>query len=745
MFTDIVGYTKLMGEDEEKAFELLNKNRQVQRPIIERYNGRLLKEIGDGVLASFPTVSEAVYCAGTIQKACENEPDLTLRIGIHLGEVVFEGDDVFGDGVNIASRLEPLAPIGGILVSESVNRNLGNKKGIETTFVREEPLKNVKDPVKIYKVNVESVEKADPHVKDSRSVEIPAGQGAIRNRRKLIIGAVAMGLVTIAGWWYFQLNPPNGVDEQYSLGDSRIAILPYENNTNDPNLDVLGEMAADWIIQGLMSWDEIKVVSFETVQDHVQLASMSNLGMFAERTGAEKIVKGRYYLQGDELIFHSQLIDVESGVIELALPEVRGSSENVEGIVEDLRQRILTMFIAESDVGSESFRQTPPRYEAYEYFRRGWKIFGEDYDEALRLLGRAIQLDSNFYFAYGVAIPSYANQGKMKEADSVFQLAEKLVESLSGYDRLWREMFRAFVTRDIHDNYEAAKKIFEKDPRHWLANYHMGLYASRLNKPMEGIEYFSYIKPANISYDLFMETWWNRIYAYDLIRLERYEEAIDVLSYVPDNLTSNQHYDVLSIAYILHGDEALLGPMLAKMENENFSWEEITYRYIHIIRAYLLAKDHLKNKEWVQRTFQRIEEAEASGDKPRLLVKADANYFAKNYQTAIDLYKAASLSEPVAWLPRARMGCAYARLGMNETANRIITELGETITLGTQGHHEYGMAMIYAALGKKDHTVDLLKDGFEAGRGFNMYSYDLDPELLPLHGYPPYEEFVRPK
>ena len=158
MFTDLVGYTSLMGEDEEKALELLKKNRQVQRPIIEKYNGRWLKEIGDGVLASFPSVSEAVYCAGTIQKACEDEPDLKLRIGIHLGEVVFESEDVFGDGVNIASRLEPLAPIGGILVSESVHKNILNKKGIESEFVREEHLKNVKEPVRIYELKVEGVE-----------------------------------------------------------------------------------------------------------------------------------------------------------------------------------------------------------------------------------------------------------------------------------------------------------------------------------------------------------------------------------------------------------------------------------------------------------------------------------------------------------------------------------------------------------------------------------------------------------
>jgi adenylate cyclase len=120
MFTDIVGYTALMGEDEQKAFELLHRNRHLQKPIIERFGGTWIKEIGDGVLASFHTVTDAVMCATEIQKACNDIDDLKLRIGIHLGEVVFEDNDVFGDGVNIASRLQALAPIGGIWISEAV-------------------------------------------------------------------------------------------------------------------------------------------------------------------------------------------------------------------------------------------------------------------------------------------------------------------------------------------------------------------------------------------------------------------------------------------------------------------------------------------------------------------------------------------------------------------------------------------------------------------------------------------------
>src|SRR4026208_2451041 len=152
MFTDIVGYTALMGKNEEKAFALLQKNRQIHKPLIEHYKGKLLKEIGDGILASFPTVSDAVYCALEICNKAEKEGEYRLRIGVHLGEVVFEKHDVFGDGVNIASRIQSIASEGEILVSESVYRNIANKKGLQVEFLREENLKNVDTPIKISRV-----------------------------------------------------------------------------------------------------------------------------------------------------------------------------------------------------------------------------------------------------------------------------------------------------------------------------------------------------------------------------------------------------------------------------------------------------------------------------------------------------------------------------------------------------------------------------------------------------------------
>jgi class 3 adenylate cyclase/dienelactone hydrolase len=178
MFTDIVGYTAMMGHNEKNAFDLLRKNRHLQKPLIEKYGGLYIKELGDGTLASFSTVIDAVNCACLMIKGCEQTDGLQLRIGIHLGDVIFENNDVFGDSVNIAARLQALAPPGGIWISESVHKNISNKQGIISTFVREETLKNVKDPVNIYEVDINSFheETSAPVRMKSMLAEAPALQ-----------------------------------------------------------------------------------------------------------------------------------------------------------------------------------------------------------------------------------------------------------------------------------------------------------------------------------------------------------------------------------------------------------------------------------------------------------------------------------------------------------------------------------------------------------------------------------------
>lgn len=152
MFTDIVGYTSLMADDETSALRMLDKQRELLQPLIESHNGQWHKEMGDGTLSSFTSAADAVHSAIEIQNQCRDSSGFKLRIGIHLGDVVFSEADVFGDGVNIAARIEPLAEPGGIAVSGSVFDTLGSNKNYQTVFLGEKSLKGVSRPLRIYAI-----------------------------------------------------------------------------------------------------------------------------------------------------------------------------------------------------------------------------------------------------------------------------------------------------------------------------------------------------------------------------------------------------------------------------------------------------------------------------------------------------------------------------------------------------------------------------------------------------------------
>jgi len=149
MFTDIVGYTALMEEDEQMALETINTMKVVLTSLVKKHNGVFRKEIGDGTLSSFSSAVDAAQCAMAFQRSIQSE-SFKLRIGIHVGEVTFTKNDIYGDGVNIASRLESLAPPGGIFISGRVNEDIQNKTDINSILVGIRNLKNLSRPIKVF-------------------------------------------------------------------------------------------------------------------------------------------------------------------------------------------------------------------------------------------------------------------------------------------------------------------------------------------------------------------------------------------------------------------------------------------------------------------------------------------------------------------------------------------------------------------------------------------------------------------
>ena len=150
VFTDIIGYTNLSARDEEKAYKLVKKQREILKPIVEQFEGEWLKEEGDGLLLSFPSSKQAVNCSIQIQAAVKDVDDLNLRIGIHQGDIIIEDKDVFGDDVNIASRIEPFAAAGGIAVSQKIQQDLSSNPEFKFKFIETPKLKGVQQEVSVY-------------------------------------------------------------------------------------------------------------------------------------------------------------------------------------------------------------------------------------------------------------------------------------------------------------------------------------------------------------------------------------------------------------------------------------------------------------------------------------------------------------------------------------------------------------------------------------------------------------------
>ena len=367
MFTDIVGYTALMGRDEQKAFDLLQKNRELQKPIIEKFKGRWIKELGDGVMASFNAVSDAVAAAIEIQGACNRAKDFQLRIGIHLGEVIFENEDVFGDGVNIASRIQAIANPGSIYISESVYKSISNKKDFQTRYVREEKLKNVKESVRIFQV-----------ITDGSTATHPLNFSLkTKPKRKFVIIFGLLISLLIAG--YFINRFYSARDEHKKTNRNRIesigksiAVLPFVNMSADSSQEYFSDGMTESIITDLAQVPGLLVIARNSVfQFKGQSVDPVEVG---NQLNVHYILQGRVQHSGDILRITVQLIETGKG-FNIWGNKFDSRMKNVFLIQDDISKNIiqaLKIAIAKED----SILKPPTQnLEAYDYYLRGHYYF----------------------------------------------------------------------------------------------------------------------------------------------------------------------------------------------------------------------------------------------------------------------------------------------------------------------------------------------------------------------------------
>ena len=226
VFTDIADFTKLSAQDEQKALDLLHKQNDIVKPIVEMHKGEWLKEIGDGLLLSFDSSLNAVRCSIEIQESLKDVEDLNLRIGIHEGEISLIESDILGDDVNIASRIEQYSPVGGIAISGKVQQDISSLPEYNTEFIGSPTLKGVSQKIEIYCIS--------SHDLPVSKAETPPKINILGNQKKWFIGPI----VIVVAMLIFMFTMTEKLDSSTSFGGKKIAVLYFENMSNDIKNDI---------------------------------------------------------------------------------------------------------------------------------------------------------------------------------------------------------------------------------------------------------------------------------------------------------------------------------------------------------------------------------------------------------------------------------------------------------------------------------------------------------------------------
>ncbi|MGB5318751.1 TPR end-of-group domain-containing protein [Eudoraea sp.] len=485
MFTDIAGYTALMGKDEEKAFRILEKNREIHKPIIEQFNGQWIKELGDGVMASFQTVSDAVHAAIGIQNESREVPDLQITIGIHLGEVVFENEDVFGDGVNIASRIQGLSPPGSIYISEAVHNNIYNKQGIESRFVREEKLKNVASSMRIYEVVT---------TKDLSSLHIDAEARIQRTTGK------------------------------------SIAVLPFVNMSNDPDQDYFCDGISEEIIDTLAQLNNLRVIA------RTSMFSFKGKNLDVREIGKKldvtTLLEGSVRKSGKRLRIATKLLSVADGS-HLWTNRYDRELEDIFAIQEDIATKVATElkgFLTSDE--KEVIRPQKTSIEAYEYYLKGLELLHQlDVWESKAMFERAIKIDPDYAPAHAGLSEvicqicewhgGSAKDLAMAESHSkkALALSPNMAESHASYG----------YVLSLRKKYAEAEKEFIKaikvNPNAFKAYYRFGRYYFAMGNIEKSAEMF--LKASEVRLEDF-QSLLLLAQSYRILEDDRYKEALKV-------------------------------------------------------------------------------------------------------------------------------------------------------------------------------------------------------------------------
>jgi TolB-like protein len=459
---DVVGYSRLMAENEADTFDRLRAHRkELFEPEIAKHHGRIFKLMGDGLLAEFGSVVDAVECAAVLQREMAKRNEglptdrrIDMRIGVHVGDVIVEGEDRHGDAVNVAARLQQLAEPGGICVSRAVMEQVRQKVALGFELRGEERLKNMAEPVQVYRVRLDQPSAA----------ERPT------------------------------LTPPD---------KPSIAVLPFVNMSDDPKQEYFSDGVAEEIITALSRFRHLFVIARNSSFSYK--GRSIDVKQIGRELGVRYVLEGSVRKSGNRVRITGQLVDAATGA-HLWADRFDGALEDIF----DLQDQVTASVVGEiapklEQAEIERAKRKPTEsLDAYDYFLRGLAAVHqwtrEANNEALSHFYRAIELDPKFAPAYGVAARCYSARkaaGWVTDCDHEIAEAKRLARKAVELGRddavalCTAGLALGYVVGELDDAAAFTDRALVLNPNLAWAWHFSGILKALLGEPEVAIEHIA--------------------------------------------------------------------------------------------------------------------------------------------------------------------------------------------------------------------------------------------------------------
>ena len=392
VFTDIEGYTSIMQKDESHAMAIVQKHQEVMEALVALNKGEVLNNYGDGCLSIFPSVTGAVSCAFEMQKQMLQDPFVPLRIGIHVGEVLFQDNKVFGDGVNIASRIESLGQPGTVLFSREVWEKIENKPEFQTKPLGKFEFKNVDRPLEVFALT-------NPEI---RQPDIKSLTGKLSKKRKTLLRKIriplAIAFLLLVGLVVWQIPSLGEVEKS-------IAVLPFYNLSDDPEQEYFSDGITEDILTQLSKIGALHVISRTSVMQYKERTKP--IKEIARELGVNYILEGSVRKSGNELRITAQLIDARSDN-HLWAEDFDKEVQDIFAVQRDVAMEVARALKAhltpDEEVRVRNIPDVSP--EVYDKYQRGLDLIHRgggskpELEEAERIFKEVIEMAPDFTLAY---------------------------------------------------------------------------------------------------------------------------------------------------------------------------------------------------------------------------------------------------------------------------------------------------------------------------------------------------------